>query len=121
MIKISTLKLLINYHQNHLESLVVSCGSNGELHKLKIAESKIYLDYTNKFHDRTINKIHFHPHEPNILISGGQDGIIKLIDFRCIDSGPVSSIKFCIFIFIKINILHDFDRKKCLNMILMIK
>jgi hypothetical protein len=71
------------------------------LHKLKIAESKIYLDYTNKFHDRTINKIHFNPHDPNILISGGQDGIIKLIDFRCIDSGPVSSKNYFIYNVVK--------------------
>ncbi len=80
---------------SHLdENLIVSCGSNGELNKLIVSESKLHLDSTFKFHDRTINKINFHPNEPNYLISGGQDGNIKLIDFRCrIDSSPIATFK----------------------------
>ena len=77
----------VTYCAIYIESLVVSCGSNGELHKLTVGESNISLDFTSKFHERTINKINFHPNEPHILISGGQDGIIKLIDFRCKASG----------------------------------
>lgn len=64
------------------ETLVASCGSNGELHKLHVTPTELRLESAHRFHDRTINKIHFHPNEPNILISGGQDGNIKLIDFR---------------------------------------
>lgn len=65
-------------------SLVVSGGSNGELYKLIVGQSDILLDtnFTSKFHERTINKIHFHPNDPNLLLSGGQDGIINLIDLR---------------------------------------
>ena len=61
---------------------MVSCGSNGELNKLNVSESNLILEQTFKFHERAIKKIHFYPHESNMLISGGQDGIIKLIDFR---------------------------------------
>jgi len=81
---------------SHLEeNLIVSCCSNGELNKLILAEGKLHLDSTFKlFHERTINKVNFHPNEPNYLISGGQDGIIKLIDFRCrIDSNPIAMFK----------------------------
>ena len=75
------------------ESLVVSCGSNGELYKLIVSESEMLIEQQFKFHERAINKIDFHPHEPSILISGGQDGIIKLIDFRVRDSNVVSIFK----------------------------
>ena len=76
------------------ESLVVSCGSNGELNKLNINESNIILEQTFKFHERAIKKIHFHPFESNTLISGGQDGIVKLIDFRMrTESSAVSIFK----------------------------
>jgi WD40 repeat protein len=76
------------------ESLAVSCGSNGELHKLHVSPSDISLDYTIQFHERTINKVNFHPSEENLLISGGQDAIIKLIDFRCrTDHTPMASFK----------------------------
>jgi WD40 repeat protein len=81
---------------SHLdENLIVSCGSNGEINKLVLCEGKLQLDSTfMKFHERTINKINFHPNDPNLLISGGQDGIIKLIDFRCrIDSNPIAKFK----------------------------
>lgn len=74
------------------ETMAVSSGTNGELHKLIIGESELTLDYSFKFHERTINKINFHPVEENLLISGGQDGIIKLIDFRCrTDNSPTAS------------------------------
>jgi hypothetical protein len=44
-------------------TLVAAGGSNGELYKLIITPTEFVLDstFTHKFHDRTINKIHFHP------------------------------------------------------------
>jgi WD40 repeat protein len=47
-----------------------------------VTESNIILEQSFKYHERAIKKIHFHPYDTNTLISGGQDGIIKLIDFR---------------------------------------
>lgn len=43
--------------------LVVSGGSNGKLYKLIVTQTEIIIDsnFTNKFHDRTINRINFHP------------------------------------------------------------
>jgi WD40 repeat protein len=72
----------MSYYCFILESVVIFCGSNGELHKVIVQPSEMTLDYTYKFHDRTINKIHIHSNQPNLLISGGQDGKVKLIDFH---------------------------------------
>ena len=33
-------------------------------------------------HERTINRVTFHPSETNYLLSGSQDGLIKLFDIR---------------------------------------
>jgi WD40 repeat protein len=64
------------------EQLVVSGGSNGDLYKLLVRESElVHPDNHIKYHDKTINKVNFHPTQ-NLLISGSQDGLIKLIDFR---------------------------------------
>ncbi len=54
------------------ESLIVSCGSNGKLYKLIVNESELInptpSDEQIVFHESTINKIQFHPNEPNLLI-----------------------------------------------------
>lgn len=70
--------------------MIVSCGSNGELFKWKIAQDdKIICDpFAHKHHKRTINKINFHPRNKDLLISGDQDGIINLIDFRATTRPP---------------------------------
>jgi WD40 repeat protein len=52
-----------------------------------------------RFNERTINKINFHPNEPNLLISGSQDGTIKLIDIRTNICKAMSTFK------------HDADEK----------
>ena len=69
---------------SHLdENLVVSCASNCELYKFSITQTgDLALDSVFRSHERTINKIAFHPNEKHYLISGGQDGVIKLMDFR---------------------------------------
>ena len=41
-----------------------------------------HLDYVYTDHKRTVNKICFHPNEPNYLISGSQDGRMNLFDLR---------------------------------------
>lgn len=64
------------------QRLVASCGSKGVIQKLIVTQNELRLENTYRFHDLTVSKIHFHPTEPNLLISGGQDGNIKLIDFR---------------------------------------
>ncbi len=68
------------------ESLIVACASNGELYRLIVSESEIIGPNPSAepivYHEKNINKIHFHPNVPNYLISGGQDGLVKLIDFR---------------------------------------
>jgi WD40 repeat protein len=64
------------------ESVVIFCCTKGELHKLIMQQSEMTIDYAYKFHDKTINKIHIHSNQPNLLISGSQDGKVKLIDFH---------------------------------------
>ena len=80
---------------SHLEeNLVVCCGSNCELYKFNVTPTgDIAFDSQFKFHERTINKINFHPNERNMFISGGQDGIIKLIDFRKNNDPQVAGFK----------------------------
>jgi hypothetical protein len=51
------------------ESLIVACFSNGDLYKLNVSESEFTLD-------EKLSGLH------NLLISGDQDGVINLIDFR---------------------------------------
>jgi WD40 repeat protein len=73
--------------------LIVSCGTDGEIHKWKITQADliVYENFTFKNKDRrTINKINFHPREKDLLISGDQDGIINLLDFRS-NNNPVST------------------------------
>ncbi|CAF0779751.1 unnamed protein product [Brachionus calyciflorus] len=78
------------------ETLVASCGSNGGLQKLIVSPTDLRIEFRDShiFHERTINKIHFHPNERSLLFSGGQDGNIKLIDFR---SNPLSSASPIVF------------------------
>lgn len=64
------------------QRLVASCGSNGLIQKLIVTPTELRLENTYRFHELTVSKIHFHPSEQNLLLSGGQDGNIKLIDFR---------------------------------------
>lgn len=72
---------------------MASCGSNGKLYKLVINQSELSLANTYQLHERTINKINFHPNDPNLLISGGGDGLIKLVDFRCSPLDPSLTFK----------------------------
>ena len=74
----------------------MSCGSNGELYKLIVTESELINPNPEtqiRYHERTINKINFHPNEGTLLLSGGQDGLIKLIDFRNHNQTAVSTFK----------------------------
>lgn len=72
---------------------MVSCGTNCELQKWNIANDKISLDSSYRYHKRTINKLNFHPYERSTLISGDQEGHINLIDFRNDTNSPVCTFK----------------------------
>jgi WD40 repeat protein len=77
------------------ESLAVSCGSNGELQKLVVTPLELRVEVlANRYHEKTINKVSFHPNESKLLLTGCQDGSMKLIDFRV---DPTSSAHQLIF------------------------
>ena len=44
--------------------------------------SKAKQSYVFQDHERTVNRVTFHPHIVNYLLSGSQDGLIKLFDIR---------------------------------------
>lgn len=72
------------------DSLAVSCGSNGELQRLNVMPAEIRVEaFSNRYHEKTINKVTFHPSEPKLLLTGCQDGTMKLIDLR-IESNVMS-------------------------------
>lgn len=50
----------------------------------KSKQERVFSD-----HKRTVNKVSFHYVEPNWLISGSQDGTIRLFDLRCQESTKV--------------------------------
>lgn len=55
------------------ESLAVSCGSNGELQRLIVTPSEIKVEIVlNRYHEKTINKVAFHPNDPKLLLTGCQ-------------------------------------------------
>ncbi len=66
-----------------LESLILSCGSNGELHKWKVTSNEFKPDSAIQTQQKHIlNKVTCHPNDVNLVLSGGQDGIIELYDLR---------------------------------------
>jgi hypothetical protein len=65
------------------ESLILSCGSNGELHKWKVTSNEFKPDFSIQTQQKHIlNKVTCHPNDVNLVLSGGQDGVIELYDLR---------------------------------------
>jgi hypothetical protein len=61
-----------------LEDNFIACGgSTGEIHRVFVTPNEIRLDGSTRYHEKTINKIAFHPNDPNKLLSGGQDGLMN--------------------------------------------
>ena len=49
----------------------------------------IHSENKYQLHERAIQKVHFHPSEPNQLLSCALDGYVKLIDFRHVSAAIV--------------------------------
>ena len=70
------------------DQLIATAATNGavvvwNLNKSgRAKQEKVFSD-----HRRTVNKVNFHPSEPGLLISGSQDGTMKLFDMRKPDTG----------------------------------
>jgi WD40 repeat protein len=68
---------------NFPESLILSCGSNGELHKWKVTSNEFKPESSIQTQQKHIlNKVTCHPNDVNLVLSGGQDGIIEIYDLR---------------------------------------
>jgi WD40 repeat protein len=64
------------------ESLVACGCSTGVIHRFLVTPTDVRFDGSYNSHDKTINRISFHPNNPDMLLSGGQDGLVNLIDIR---------------------------------------
>ncbi|XP_054161603.1 GATOR complex protein WDR24-like [Oppia nitens] len=82
--------LNLNYSCNDVawnevdDHLLATAATNGaivtwDLHK----QTRSKLDLVFQHHKRTVNKVCFHPSEAYLLLSGSQDGLMKLFDLRC--------------------------------------
>ncbi|XP_066945306.1 GATOR2 complex protein WDR24 isoform X1 [Macrobrachium rosenbergii] len=69
---------------NYVEDAVLATASSSgtvvtwNLNKTSRSKSDIVF----RDHERTVNKVSFHPCEAHLLISGSQDGLMKLFDLR---------------------------------------
>ena len=65
------------------DSLIATAATNGAVVVWNLGradrskQEQIFVD-----HKRTVNKVNFHPTEPSLLLSGSQDGTMKLFDLR---------------------------------------
>lgn len=72
------------------DALIATAATNGavvvwNLGKAgKSKQDQVFID-----HKRTVNKVNFHPKEANLLLSGSQDGTMKLFDLRT-DEGQLT-------------------------------
>ncbi|KAJ8314741.1 hypothetical protein KUTeg_006891 [Tegillarca granosa] len=55
---------------------------SGEKLKLKLLLRQTWPGNHSDDHKRTVNRVRFHEHEPYLLLSGSQDGSMKLFDMR---------------------------------------
>ena len=65
------------------EKIIASASTNGSViiwNITKTGRAKIANLF--KDHDRTVNRVNFHPTEQNLVLSGSQDGQMKLFDYR---------------------------------------
>ncbi|XP_023244800.1 GATOR complex protein WDR24-like [Centruroides sculpturatus] len=65
------------------DNVLATAASNGAVVTWNLNKnSRSKQDIVYQDHKRTVNKVCFHPTEPYILISGSQDGTMKLFDLR---------------------------------------
>ncbi|XP_042887233.1 GATOR complex protein WDR24-like isoform X1 [Penaeus japonicus] len=65
------------------DSVLATAATNGAVVTWNLNKSsRSKLDCVFNDHKRTVNKVSFHPCEPHQLISGSQDGFMKLFDLR---------------------------------------
>ncbi|XP_047497370.1 GATOR complex protein WDR24-like isoform X2 [Penaeus chinensis] len=65
------------------DSVLATAATNGAVVTWNLNKSsRSKLDCVFNDHKRTVNKVSFHPSEPHQLISGSQDGFMKLFDLR---------------------------------------
>jgi WD40 repeat protein len=66
-----------------IDEYIATASSNGcvVLWNLERAQ-KNKPDSKFQLHERSVNKVAFHPTDPNLLISASVDASVKLIDFR---------------------------------------
>jgi len=65
------------------ENILATAATNGAVviwNLQKSSKSKMDILFQN--HKRTVNKVSFHPSEANLLLTGSQDGTMKLFDLR---------------------------------------
>lgn len=69
---------------NHLEErILATAATNGAVVIWNLdRDSRNKYDQSFLDHRRTVNKVCFHPHEAHLLLSGSQDGTMKLFDLR---------------------------------------
>lgn len=65
------------------ENILASAATNGAVVTWNLSkQSRSKLDMVFQDHKRTVNKVCFHNTEPSYLLSGSQDGMIKLFDLK---------------------------------------
>lgn len=65
------------------DAVLATAATNGAVITWNVNKtSRSKLDYVFNDHKRTVHKINFHPCEAHLLISGSQDGFMKLFDLR---------------------------------------
>lgn len=81
--------LNLNYSCNDVawnymdENVLATAATNGVVVTWNLQkQSRSKLDVIFSDHKRTVNKVCFHPSEPHFLLSGSQDGTMKLFDLR---------------------------------------
>lgn len=87
------------------ESLIATAATNGRvvLWNLSRTSREKRQEHVFEEHRRTVNKVNFHPADPSLLISGSQDGTMKLFDLRILEpvavflsnTQSVRDVQFC--------------------------
>ncbi|XP_064455618.1 GATOR2 complex protein WDR24-like isoform X2 [Ornithodoros turicata] len=86
------------------DHILATAATNGAVVTWNLNKSsRSKQDMVFQDHKRTVNKVCFHPTEPNILLSGSQDGTMKIFDIRkreaaatfLSSSESVRDVQFC--------------------------
>lgn len=81
--RVTTTDLTKDVRWNQINAVkICTVPTNGKITIWNLENETTKCDSIFSEHDRTVNRVSWHPQDPSVLLSGSQDGMVKLWDTR---------------------------------------